>query len=146
MKTEIVAVPVFRDRISPLLDVSNRFMIFEIVKDEIVRRQEIDIREDCAGRTAELLRDLGVSVIIGSAVSGFVSRKIDGCGIRLLSWVNGEVGDVIARYIRGEITAPDRGEERCGRGGGAGRCAGGRAGRRHGGGKKGGRNENSGDE
>ena len=60
MKNELVAIPVFQDRISPLLDVANRFVIFEIVDNEISQKMVVFVHDDCERLRIEKLKELGV--------------------------------------------------------------------------------------
>jgi predicted Fe-Mo cluster-binding NifX family protein len=124
MKNELVAIPVFQDRISPLLDVANRFVIFEIVDNEISQKMIVNVHADCERLRIEKLKELGVSVIIGSAVSGFVSHVISEIGMRLISWVNGEIDDVIDLYIKDALNPSNSEASACGHGMGRGRCTG----------------------
>ena len=105
MKQELVAVPVYKDRISPLLDVAKRFAVYEITEGEIKQKITIDINTESESHKVEKLSELGVSLIIGGAISGFISQMISEKGIRLISWVSGQVDEVIEAYLRRELTS-----------------------------------------
>jgi predicted Fe-Mo cluster-binding NifX family protein len=124
MKNEMVAIPVYQERVSPLLDVANKFAIFELIDGEIKQKLTIDIHAGNEPLRVDKLKDIGVSVIIGGAVSGFVGRIICEKGIRLIPWVCGQVDEVIDLYIRDALETGDGGKPGCGRGRRRGRCAG----------------------
>jgi predicted Fe-Mo cluster-binding NifX family protein len=109
MKHEMVAVPVYQERISPLLDVAKKFAVFEIEKGEVKQKITLDIHTDDEPQRFEKLKEMGVSVIIGGAVSCFVSEIIREKGIKLLSWITGPVDTTIELYIKDAIK-PFRGE------------------------------------
>jgi predicted Fe-Mo cluster-binding NifX family protein len=109
MKHEMVAVPVYQERVSPLLDVAKKFAIYEIEDDEIKQKIIADIHPEDETQRIDKLKEIGVSVIIGGAVSSFVSELIREKGIRLISWISGSVDNVIDLYIKGEVKSfPDK--------------------------------------
>ncbi len=99
MKSELIAIPIFQERISPLLDVSSRFALFEIENGIIIQKIIISINAESEPLKVEKLRELGVSTVISSAVSGHVSRLISDRGLRLISWVTGPVDEIVELYI-----------------------------------------------
>lgn len=99
MKQEMVAMPVYQERISPLLDVAQKFAIYEINDDEIKQKITVDINVESEPLRIEKLKELGVTVVIGGAVSGFVSSVIAEKGIHLISWINGPADEVINHYL-----------------------------------------------
>jgi len=124
MKNETVAVPVYQERISPLLDVARKFAIFEISDGEIKQKLEVDINTMCEPFMADKLKGLGVTVIISGAVSGFVSRIISEKGMHIIPWVNGAVDDVIELYIKDALVSFRPDVSVCGQGRRRGRCRG----------------------
>jgi predicted Fe-Mo cluster-binding NifX family protein len=103
MKHEMVALPVYKDRISPLLDVAKKFVVYEIDEGEIRQKITINIHTDDEPVRIEKLKDIGVSVIISGAVSDFMSGIIREKGINLISWTNGPVDDIIESYLKGML-------------------------------------------
>jgi predicted Fe-Mo cluster-binding NifX family protein len=109
MKQEMIAVPVYQERISPLLDVAKKFAVYEIKEGEVKQKITLDIHTDDEPQRFEKLKEIGVSVIIGGAVSAFVSEIIHEKGIRLISWITGSVDNTIELYIK-DALKPVRGE------------------------------------
>jgi predicted Fe-Mo cluster-binding NifX family protein len=103
MKNEIVAVPVYQERVSPLLDVAKKFALYELKESEIKQKMTIDIHTDDEPQRIDKLKEIGVTVIIGGAVSGFVSEIIREKGIQLISWITGPVDNTIDLYIKDEL-------------------------------------------
>lgn len=123
MNTQLIAIPEFQERVSPLLDEARRFILMEITEGQIVQRSTVSINADSAALRVSKLREIGVIVIISGAVSGYLSRIISENGFQHYSWVSGPVDDVIAAYLEGKLklspdcTKPCRGTGRsCGRG------------------------------
>ena len=99
MKNEMIALPVYKERISPLLDVAKKFAVYEIDDGEIRQKIIAEVHPDDEVERFGKLKEMGVSLIIGGAVSSFVSEIINAKGIRLISWINGSVDNVIENYL-----------------------------------------------
>ena len=113
MKYEMLAVPVYQERISPLLDVAKKFTLYEIHDGEIRQKIYINIHEDNESLRIEKLKELGVSVIIGGAVSCFVSDIIHSKNIRLISWASGLVDNIVESYIKGDLKQDQLDNQQC---------------------------------
>ena len=111
----MLAVPVFQERVSPLLDVSRNFALYEIQNGDIKQKIHINIHEDSESLRIEKLKELGVSVIISGAVSCFVSDIIRGKGMKLISWTNGPVDSIVKSYIAGNINECIVEKKKCGK-------------------------------
>ncbi len=99
MKNEMIAMPVYQDRISPLMDVSDRFVIFEVDGGSVKQKLVIKLRAASETERLAKLRELGITTIISGAVSEYMARVILEKGIRLISWVNGPVDEIVELYL-----------------------------------------------
>jgi predicted Fe-Mo cluster-binding NifX family protein len=102
-----VAIPVWQGRVSPVFDAARTLHLSRIGPE--------GGEEDC--RTVEIaaayptqrvtqLMDLDVDVLVCGAVSAPLAEMIAASGIRLVAFVTGEVEDVLAAYLRGELPDP----------------------------------------
>ncbi len=103
MKIEMIAVPVFQDRISPLMDVSNRYMIYETEDGEIKQKIDINLNADAEPQRVEKLKDIGVDTIICGAISGYVAGIVGEKGMRLLPMIYGPIDEVIDSYLHNTL-------------------------------------------
>ena len=69
MNTELIALPVFQERISPLMDVSDRYAIFETAEGLIRHKIDISLNAESELQRVERLKEIGVNTIICGAVS-----------------------------------------------------------------------------
>lgn len=99
MKSELIAVPVFQNRVSPLLDVSSRYAIFEAEDGQIKQKMDISLNTEGETRRVEKLKEIGVNTIICGAVSGCVAHIINEKGMRLLPMIYGPVDEIIEHYL-----------------------------------------------
>jgi predicted Fe-Mo cluster-binding NifX family protein len=105
MKSELIAVPVFQNRISPLMDVSNRYIIYETEGGEIKQKIDISLNAEGEPQRVEKLKDIGVNTIICGAVSGYVAHIIGEKGMRLLPMIYGPIDEVIDRYLDNSLSS-----------------------------------------
>lgn len=114
MDSELIAMPVFEERISPLLDVSEKFVIYEINDRKITQRAVLNINSVSERTRIQKLKEIGVSVIISGAVSRYLSYIIIDSGMKHIPWASGPVDDVIKSYITGSLVTTRPEEGSCG--------------------------------
>ena len=100
-----LGVAVWGDRVSPVLDMSRRFLIVEVEDGQEVSRHEIDVREDHLPCRVVRIRELGLDVLICGAVSRPLAGMLVGSGISLVGWINGNVDDVLQDFLSGKLDA-----------------------------------------
>ena len=119
-----VALPIRNGRISPVFDVAVRLLVVEIEDCVPGGRSEFSIRESGGESRAELLGELGVTILICGAISNHTARTVERCGIELKPWIVGEIGDVIDAYCAGTLDSDGFVMPGCRRGQGGGRGGG----------------------
>ncbi|HOP62678.1 MAG TPA: hypothetical protein PK358_08880 [Spirochaetota bacterium] len=113
MNSELIAIPVFHERISPLLDEARRFALFEIVDGTISQKIVITVDLETDAMRICKLKDMGVTAIVCGVVSGYLSRFIVEKGLRHYPWVNGPADEIIQLYIKGELAECHAGMRKC---------------------------------
>jgi predicted Fe-Mo cluster-binding NifX family protein len=101
-----VAIAVWEDRVSSVLDFSQRLVVMELERGRETGRTEIDLAERSAFAKLARLRDLGINVLICGAVSQPLASASLACGIQLLPYVTGRVDDVLKAYRAGQLSQP----------------------------------------
>ncbi len=102
----MVAIPVFRARVAPVLDWCSKILI---VSEEGVRggaRREIDVKE--AGRfdLMRTLRQQGIDIVICGALSQEMLSYGQGLGLQIIHGIAGDIGEVVQAYRKGELDRP----------------------------------------
>jgi wyosine [tRNA(Phe)-imidazoG37] synthetase (radical SAM superfamily)/predicted Fe-Mo cluster-binding NifX family protein len=99
-----VALPTWRERVSPVFDVARVVRIFDIADDRLVDRRELEM--DSAGRVETLSRN-GVEVLICAAISRPVEATAWLAGIEVISNICGPTDEVIEAFRNGgrDLTA-----------------------------------------
>jgi predicted Fe-Mo cluster-binding NifX family protein len=90
-----VAIPIFRSRVSPVLDWCTRLLLVRIRTGREETREEIEVGGLDLLERVERLSNAGTDVLICGAIGDFVARLLESKGIRVIPWISGEIEDVI---------------------------------------------------
>ena len=123
-----IAIPVWQERVSPVLDSAGSLLIVEHDGGgaEVGRREKAWPAGPLPRRAARL-EELRVQVLICGAVSRALMGMLAGSGIEVIPWVSGEVDEVLEAYRDGRLSGARFAMPGCGR---RRRRRGGRPGRR----------------
>lgn len=103
---ERIAIPVFRRRVSPVLDVCRRMMIVDIDDGIEVDRQQIRVGHLSFRERVELLVLWKVRRIICGGISELMITLLKNEGIEAVGGIAGEVEAIIAAYCCGRLDDP----------------------------------------
>jgi predicted Fe-Mo cluster-binding NifX family protein len=98
-----IAVSIWEKRVSPVFDVSKRFLIVCIENNQEIRRYEENISEDDIVEKSRYLIDLGAEMLICGAISRSYEEILLASGIQVVPEICGQVEDVIQAMISGEL-------------------------------------------
>jgi len=101
-----VAIAVWEDRVSSVLDFSQRLFVVELSDGGQTSRVQVVLSEQSALAKLVQLRELGIDVLICGAVSQPLALAFTASGIQLLPYVTGRVEDVLKAYQAGELSLP----------------------------------------
>lgn len=102
-----VAVPVWQDNVSTVLDFANKLLLVELDNDVEIGRNEIVLPEQSVPERAAKLRQLGVNVIICGAVSKPLACTLSSSGIDVLPFVTGSTEQILTAYKTGNLSLPE---------------------------------------
>ena len=101
--TSKIAIPAYNNRVSPLFDVSNRFVIFIVENSLIDESYYIDTQGESGIKNIDKLKFESVNLIICSAISRAFAEYITIKGIDLIPAVIGDIDDVINAYLNNNL-------------------------------------------
>jgi len=96
-----IAIPVWGEKVSPLLDAASRLLIVETDQGSEIARFQMALDEGEPNRKVRRITEMGVDVLICGAVSDSVLRALVSTGIRIISDISGHAGDVVDSFLRG---------------------------------------------
>ncbi|MBN2508458.1 MAG: hypothetical protein JXQ71_17400 [Verrucomicrobia bacterium] len=98
-----IAIPVLNQHISPVLDWAERLLMVDVVHARETGRQWVLITEDHPTRRTEQLVNLGVDVLICGALTRYFEDLLAACPIRLWPRRCGDVEEVLAAFLHGDL-------------------------------------------
>ena len=96
-----VAMTVWGDRVSPVLDCARNLLVAEIAGGEVVGRKSECFDAALLSATLRELWQQGVQVLICGAVSQDLATVIERCNIKLLPFVAGDVEKILKTLAQG---------------------------------------------
>jgi len=99
-----VSIPILFDRISPVFDEARKILLVEIQGGKEVDRREEPLPLTGPPWKAMHLIQLGVDVLICSAISWPLERRLLSAEIQVIPHTCGPVQDVLQAYLAGQLT------------------------------------------
>ena len=98
-----IAIPIFRNKVSPVFDSCARVFLVDIEANRETDRKEIYL--DALGLTERvtLLLKSGVDTIICGGISDVMERLLMGAQIDLISDITGEIDHVLTAYLEKKL-------------------------------------------
>ena len=100
-----IAMTVWGDRISPVLDAARTLLVAELEGGEVLSRKHVPFAADYLTQMMQVMHRQGVRVLICGAVSQGPARIIEACGIELMPFLAGDVEEILAALARGRSVA-----------------------------------------
>jgi predicted Fe-Mo cluster-binding NifX family protein len=98
-----IAIPVWENKVSPVLDTASRLMVVDLKEKEPMSRFEIYLDERDLHRRCLRIRDLCVDTLICGAVTRHFSEMLKASGIKLIQGISGQPEAVLNAYMDGTL-------------------------------------------
>lgn len=102
-----VVLTVWENRISPVADSARQLLVLDVVNRTIRDRDTEYFESESVFHRAKKIADLGTEIFICGAISEFFSSLLEGNGIRLISFICGEVEEVLCAYLEDSLHCPE---------------------------------------
>ena len=99
-----IAIPVWEDKVSPVLDTASRLLVVELEDQKEASRLETYLDEQDLSRRCVRIRRLGVDTLICGAISRGFSKILEASGIHIVPGISGHPEDVLDAYLRGNLS------------------------------------------
>jgi len=96
------------ETVAPCLEYSATIAIFTIAKGDVVDQLDFPFRSTDPLDRVRLLRDQSVDTVICGGVQDVFADLVRASGIQLISWVSGNVEDLLDRYLTGRLVPGSR--------------------------------------
>jgi predicted Fe-Mo cluster-binding NifX family protein len=98
-----VAIPIFKDRVSPRFDVCPEIWIIELNDGKVVNQEKWLMASFNLQQRLDQLTSKGVDKIICGGIDSFCMDHLGNMGIDVIHNVAGEAGEVLNLFIRGVL-------------------------------------------
>ena len=101
-----IAIPIFHNRVSPVLDTCTRLLIVDFEGKSGVERREISLDGCSQFERFEIVKNLNPDAIICCGISEVFDKMLQSAGIRLISGIAGDVEQVAEAFLSNRIDDP----------------------------------------
>ncbi len=98
-----IGIPIWEDKISPVLDTASRFLVIETDGKKEFSRYETYLEVQDITHRCFRIQGLGVDILICGAVSRRLLEKLMALGVQIIPGLSGSPEDVLSAYLRGNI-------------------------------------------
>lgn len=101
-----VAIPIFRSRVSPILDSCTRIILIDIEHNQEIERSEIHLNGLSLIERVSVLQKSSVKTVICGAISDMFQNMLQNVKIYLIIGIAGEVEQVVGAYLSESLNDP----------------------------------------
>jgi predicted Fe-Mo cluster-binding NifX family protein len=101
-----IAIPIFHNRVSPVLDTCTRLLILDLDGRVEADRREVSLDIYTQSERFAFVRKLSPDVIICCGISEVFDKMLQSVGIRLICGIVGDVEQVVAAFACNRIDDP----------------------------------------
>jgi predicted Fe-Mo cluster-binding NifX family protein len=98
-----IAIPIWDEKISPVLDTASRLLIVETKDQNVASRYEIYLDEQDLSRRCFRIQGMEIDILICGAVSHHFARMLTGSGINVIPEISGQAEEVLDAYLQGDL-------------------------------------------
>lgn len=98
-----IAVPIWEDKVSPVLDTAGKLLVLDTLGRKHVSRTEFLLSEQEISKRCFRIQKLGIDVLICGAVSRAFAEILSAAGIQIIPGISGEVEEIVTAYIKGTL-------------------------------------------
>ena len=99
-----VAIPRMGEVVAPCLEFSVTITIFTVEEGRVIEQFDFPIRSGEPLDRIRLFRDQQVDTIICGGVQDVFEDLVRASGIQLISWVSGDIEDLLGLFLQGRLT------------------------------------------
>ena len=94
-----VAIPVFHTKVSPRFDSTQEFVLLQIEKSDVIKRENLPTKNWPSSAKIKQLVDLEIDTLICGGIDLESMQQLNFNGIKIYSWITGEVEDAVTRFL-----------------------------------------------
>jgi len=99
-----VAIPIWQERISPVMDSAGQLMVLEFSEGTETARNIVPLSLMSMMQKADFIRGLGIETLICGAISHQLFRMLRASGIEIIPFIRGTANAVIEAFLNGNLS------------------------------------------
>lgn len=111
-----VGIPIWNDRVSPVLDTAERLLVVDTGAAAGRAREEVALDSARLPLRATRISELGLDILVCGAVSTQLIELLEIAGVQVRPWIAGDVNEVLGAVATGLLDRPRYRMPGCGRG------------------------------
>jgi predicted Fe-Mo cluster-binding NifX family protein len=101
-----IAIPIFHQRVSPVLDTCTRLLVIDYEGQTEVDRREVAFDMYSLSERFDIVKKLDPDAIICCGISEAFDRMLQTAGVRLICGIAGDVQQVAEAFLCNRLDAP----------------------------------------
>lgn len=102
-RTNRLAIPIFMERVSPVLDTCARVLLVDLENKHEITRTVTAVPQDALSVRLDFFRMMNVRTIICGAASDTFHKMLQNAGMRIISGIAGRADDIVCAYCCGRL-------------------------------------------
>ncbi len=98
-----IAIPRFQESVAPCFEHTSTVTIFTVHRKRILSQEDFVLKSREGLDRVRLLRDQNVDVLICGGLQESYENMLTARGIRVYSWVSGNVQDLLDQFLQGKL-------------------------------------------
>jgi predicted Fe-Mo cluster-binding NifX family protein len=98
-----IAIPIFKSRVSPVLDSCTRILIVDIEQNLETERTELYLDEFSLSERVSMLQKSHVTTVICGGITDVLHNMLKSIHISVVVGIAGEVEEVVAAFMAGRL-------------------------------------------
>lgn len=94
-----IAMPYWHNRISPVLDTAENFLVVDVQDGRRVKNVKINLGDKSLSDRVEYFKKYQVKVLLCGAISDYYHNLISAAGIRIIPWLRGDIDRILEAFI-----------------------------------------------
>jgi predicted Fe-Mo cluster-binding NifX family protein len=94
-----IAIPIFKSRVSPVLDSCTRMLVVDIEQDREIERREIYLEAFSLSERVNTLQKSHATTVICGGISDVLHNMLNSVNVSVITGIAGEVEEVVAAFM-----------------------------------------------
>ena len=100
---QTIAISIFGNRVAGRLDCAEQLLLAVVQDGKIMKKEIVRLPHTNPIQKINDIIGLGVNAVICGGIPGTYLSKLEANQVRVISWIRGEVNEVLEKYLKGDL-------------------------------------------